>query len=265
MKLTLAYDGTAYSGWQRQENAVGIQAIVEDELSGIFGARVTIFAAGRTDAGVHAAAQVVSLTTEHTIGCDNLVRAMNVRLPADIRVRQVEEMPDGFNARRHAVSKTYRYAIWNGPEPGPFVRHVVWHVPFALDVGAMRGAAARLIGEHDFAAFQGSGSDVKTTVRRILASELQDVTADDVGLFVLPGTARDVARVPRLLRYEVTGTGFLRHMVRAIVGTLVEIGRGRLTVDDMTAIVDSRDRARAGMNAPPHGLMLWEVQYESER
>jgi tRNA pseudouridine38-40 synthase len=261
LKLTLAYDGTAYSGWQRQENAVGIQAIVEDELAGLFGARVTIFAAGRTDAGVHAAAQVVSLTTDHTIGCDNLVRAMNVRLPADIRVRQAEEMPERFNARRHAVSKTYRYAIWNGPEPGPFMRHLVWHVPFVLDLPAMQAAAGLLVGEHDFAAFQGSGSDVKTTVRRILASGLQDVAADDIGLFALPGTARDAARVHRLLRYEVTGTGFLRHMVRALVGTLVEIGRGRMAADDMTAIVASRDRARAGMNAPPHGLMLWEVQY----
>ena len=132
LKLTIAYDGTAYAGWQRQVNAIAVQAVVEDEIAAIIGRHAPLVAAGRTDAGVHAAGQVASVTIDHSISCDEFARALNARLPRDICVRHVEEMVDRFDARTHAVSKTYRYAIWNGLSPGPFLRHVVWHVPQAL-------------------------------------------------------------------------------------------------------------------------------------
>jgi tRNA pseudouridine38-40 synthase len=264
LKLTVAYDGTAYAGWQRQARKATIQQVLEEALASIVHERVTITAAGRTDAGVHAAGQVASFTTARAIRPANLVRALNTRLPADIRVCTAEEMAAGFDARRQAVSKTYRYAIWNGGEPGPFFHHVVWHVPFALDAEKMQAAARLLEGEHDFAAFQGRRSRVKTTVRRILKSEIVEVDLDDGQPVPMVSAAPPPGCAGRLLRYEVTGTGFLRHMVRAIAGTLVEIGRGRRPVEAIKTTIASRDRRRAGMNAPPHGLMLWKVYYKVE-
>jgi tRNA pseudouridine38-40 synthase len=262
LKLTLAYDGTAYAGWQRQANAVSVQEILEDELAAILGARAPIVAAGRTDAGVHAAGQIASVDIDHPMPCDDLVRALNARLPRDIRVRHAEDTFGGFDARHDAVAKTYRYAIWNGAAPSPFLRHVVWHVPQPLDVDAMAAAARALIGRHDFAAFRGTGGEVKTTMRRLLESDLRDVGLNGDDAFGLPALATDPPGFEaRLLRYEVTGTGFLRHMVRAIVGTLVDIGRGRTPLEHMAMILESRERAQAGMTAPAQGLMLWAVEY----
>jgi len=259
LKLTLAYDGTAYAGWQRQSRGTTVQAALEDALASVVGERCAVVGAGRTDAGVHAAGQVASLSTTSPIACDALVRALNVHLPLDIRVCGVEEAPVGFDARRAARVKTYRYAIWNGAEPGPFLRHVVWHVPYALDVARMQAAAARIVGEHDFAAFQGRGAHVRTTTRRVLASNLDEMDLDRD--HPVPHTPIGPGRESRLLRYEVAATGFLRHMVRAIVGSLVDVGRGRWPVEEMDAIMASRDRARAGQTAPPQGLMLWRVDY----
>lgn len=267
MKLTLAYDGTAYAGWQRQPQArtrkPTIQRQIEEALAEVLRERVRLSAAGRTDAGVHAAGQVASFTTTRGIRPANLVRALNTRLPGDIRVCAAEEMPAGFDARRHAVSKTYRYAIWTGGEPGPFFRHLVWHVPFVLDIEQMQAAARLLEGEHDFAAFQGRGSRVKTTVRQVSRSEIVEVHVDAAQPVPLVAAPPPPGRTGQLLRYEVTGTGFLRHMVRAIAGTLVDIGRGRRCAGAIAAILASRDRTRAGMNAPAHGLMLWEVGYDA--
>lgn len=263
LKLTIAYDGTAYAGWQRQANAQTIQQVIEDEIAAIVGAHQPLIAAGRTDAGVHAAAQVASLTIDHPIPADDLLRALNARLKAgDIRIRNIEDTFDGFDARTHAKSKTYRYAIWNGAPPSPFLRHVVWHVPARLDLDRMAGASLALVGEHDFAAFQASGSDARTTVRTVLAAEIVEVnihTDEPVAISPLPEAAPH--RDGRLLRFEITGTGFLRHMVRTITGTLVDIGRGQMGVEEMAAIIASRDRRRAGQTAPPHGLMLWAVRY----
>ncbi len=263
LKLTIAYDGTAYAGWQRQTNGVGVQAVIEDEIAVIVGAHHPLVAAGRTDAGVHAAGQVASITIDHPIPCDELLRALNARMKAgDIRIRAIEETFDRFDARIYARAKTYRYAMWNGPAPSPFLRHVVWHVPQALDLDRMVQASTALVGEHDFSAFQGSGSDVKTTVRRLLSAELLEVDINTDQPIALPALVDGVVRSDgRLLRFEVTGTGFLRHMVRTIVGTLVDIGRGQMAVEDMAAIIESRDRARAGQTAPAQGLMLWTVQY----
>ena len=262
LKLTIAYDGTAYAGWQRQANAQTIQAVIEDEIAAIVGTHRPLNAAGRTDAGVHAAAQVASITIDHPILCDELLRALNARLKAgDIRIRQIEETFDRFEARLYAKTKTYRYAIWNGPAPSPFFRHVVWHVPHRLDLDRMIEASQALIGEHDFAAFQRRGSDVMTSVRTVLSAEFVELnihTDEPMALSPLDGTPDGDGR---LLRFEITGTGFLRHMVRIIVGTLVDIGRGQMEVPDLAAAMAARDRARAGQTAPPHGLMLWKVTY----
>ena len=263
LKLTIAYDGSAYAGWQRQANALGIQQVLEEEIATIVGAHNPLNAAGRTDAGVHAAAQVASITIDHPIACDDLMRALNARLKAgDIRIRAVEETFDRFDARIYAKGKTYRYAIWNGQTPSPFLRHVMWHVPQALDLERMAAASEALVGEHDFVAFQGRGSDVLTTVRTIWSAEIVEMNMHtDQPLALSPLDAGMPAQDGRLLRFEISGSGFLRHMVRTIVGTLVDIGRGQLEVDDMAAIVASRDRRRAGNTAPPHGLMLWKVTY----
>ncbi len=263
LKLTIAYDGSAYAGWQRQANASSIQAVLEDEIATIVGAANPLVAAGRTDAGVHAAAQVASITIDHPISCAELLKALNARLKTgDIRIRSIEEVFDRFDARIFAKRKTYRYAIWNGGPPSPFLRHVTWHVPYALELQPMVAATAALVGEQDFAAFKGRGSDVKTTVRRVLSAEIREIALDlDHPAAVSPLDAAGTAPEGRLLRLEISGTGFLRHMVRTIAGTLVDIGRGHFEAADMRRIIDSRDRAAAGQTAPPHGLMLWRVDY----
>lgn len=244
LKLTLAYEGTAFAGWQRQPEARTVQAVLEDSLAVIEERPVAVVAAGRTDAGVHALGQVVSVVVTNRLPPGVLVRALNVRLPGDVRVVAVEEAPPGFDARRHARTKHYRYTIALGADPGPFVRRVVWHLPGRLDVPAMSRAAALLAGQHDFAAFQASGGDVLTSERQLLESRVVEE----------PGC-------PHYVRYEVTGTGFLRHMVRNIVGTLVDVGRHRWPAEHMTDILASRSRQRAGRTAPPQGLVLVRVQY----
>ena len=263
LKLTIAYDGSAYAGWQRQANALTIQQVLEDEIAAIVGTHHPLNAAGRTDAGVHAAAQVASVTIDHPISTEELMRALNARLKTgDIRIRGIEEMFERFDARIYAKSKTYRYAIWNGSPPSPFLRHVVWHVPARLDLDAMIEATKPIVGEHDFAAFQGRSSDVLTTVRTVLSAQLVEMnihTDQPIALSPLESGAPNSDG--RLLRFEIEGTGFLRHMVRIMVGTLVDIGRGQLAVEEMAATISSRDRRRAGQTAPPHGLMLWKVRY----
>jgi tRNA pseudouridine38-40 synthase len=252
LKLTLAYDGTEFSGWQRQADKRTVQAVIEDTLAPIEKRSVVVTGAGRTDAGVHAAGQVASVTLERAIADDDLHRALNATLPGDVRVIAIEEASLDFNARHDARRKTYHYAIWNGASVPPFLRHYVLHVPQQLDLTAMNDAAFEIAGEHDFASFQAAGSDVKSTVRRVLSSTVREV---DVGFF---GAA---ASGDRLLQYEVTGTGFLRHMVRNIAGTLIECGRRRSAAAGVRDVLDARDRSRAGATAPAHGLTLWKVEY----
>ena len=263
LKLTIAYDGTNYAGWQRQANALSIQQVLEDEIAAIVGAHNPLNAAGRTDSGVHAAAQVASITIDHPIPADELMRALNARLrDGDIRIRLIEDTFAGFDARNYARGKIYRYAIWNGATVSPFIRNVVWHVPARLDLDRMIQATTALVGEHDFAAFQGGGSDVLTTARTVLAAELVEMNIHtDTPIAISPLPEGAPYSDGRLLRFEISGTGFLRHMVRIIVGTLVDIGRGQMAVEQMAAIIQSRDRRRAGQTAPPQGLMLWQVTY----
>jgi tRNA pseudouridine38-40 synthase len=254
LKLTVSYDGTRFVGWQRQATGESIQGLLEEALARFEGAPVTVQGAGRTDAGVHALGQVASVQLTCTHDVDALLRGLNTSLPPEVRVTAVEEAASDFHARFSARSKTYRYVIRNARIVSPFERAYVWHVPEPLDVEAMQTAAAALVGTHDFAAFASAGSETKDTTRSISRSEILKVAA----LHQPPTTNHQ----PALLSYDVTGTGFLRHMVRAVVGTLVEIGRGWRPASSMASLVARRERADAGATAPPHGLFLVCVDYD---
>jgi tRNA pseudouridine38-40 synthase len=242
LKLTLAYDGTRFVGWQRQAQGDSIQGLLEDALARFEGAPVTVHGAGRTDAGVHALGQVASVRVTCTHDVAALTRGLNAQLPEDLRVLSVEDADPDFHARFSARSKTYRYVIRNAPIATPFERAYEWHLPEPLDVAAMQEAAAHVVGSHDFAAFQSVGTSTPDAVRTIMRS----------GILRLE---------PTLLAYEVTGDGFLRHMVRALTGTLVEIGRGWRQPASMLSLLDGATRADAGATAPPHGLFLVSVDY----
>jgi tRNA pseudouridine38-40 synthase len=252
LKLTLSYDGTRLVGWQRQAEGDSVQGVLEDALAKFEGRPVTVHGAGRTDAGVHALGQVASAEVSFAHDVSTLTRALNAHLPEDVRVLAVEEAAPGFHARFNARAKTYRYCIRNGPVASPFERAFVWHVPQPLDVDAMRQAASRLLGRHDFSAFRSIGTDVPDAVRSLHVSDIAEV----------PGAVPWLGDGGALLTYEVSGDGFLRHMVRAIVGTLVEVGRGWRDPAQMDALLQSKDRARAGATAPPQGLFLVRVVYD---
>jgi tRNA pseudouridine38-40 synthase len=259
LKITLAYEGTDLVGWQRQPEGASVQAALEAALARLEGAPVAAIGAGRTDAGVHAARQVASARVDFRHDVETIGRALNAALPEAIRVLEVADAPDTFHARFSALSKTYHYRVTNGPVVSPFARRWTWHVPWTLDIAAMEAAAAHLAGEHDFAAFQSVGSDIATTVRRLHVSRFIEVArrASAAGLAPHPDPACD----GRLFVYEVRGTGFLRHMVRAIVGTLVEVGSGRLRPDDVARLLERPDRSKAGPTAPACGLCLASVEY----
>jgi tRNA pseudouridine38-40 synthase len=249
LKITLAYDGTRFVGWQRQAEGESIQGLLEEALAKFEGAPVTVHGAGRTDAGVHALGQVASAHVTFTHPPGTIGRGLNATLPDDIRVIGVADMPEDFHARFSARSKSYRYQMSSDPIGDPFSRGLVWQLREQLDLQAMARAAAALVGTHDFAAFQSAGTDVTTTVRTILQSDMVTLPAGPPG-------------APPRIAYDVTADGFLRHMVRAIVGTLVEIGRGRRPVDSMAQLLDGGTRAQAGATAPPHGLFLVRVDYD---
>jgi len=260
LKITLAYDGTRFVGWQRQADGESIQGLLEEALATFEGRPVTAHGAGRTDAGVHALGQVASASVSFTHPVETLVRALNAQLPEDIRVLEVADAPADFHARFSARSKTYRYQIRAGSVGDPFTRAFAWQLAERLDVAAMREAAAALIGTHDFAAFQSAGTQTTSTVRTIVRSEVVDSGPDPLAS---PTQRGGEGGGPRsLVAYEVTGDGFLRHMVRAIVGTLVETGRGWRPPDSMARLLDGGTRADAGATAPPHGLFLVSVDYD---
>jgi tRNA pseudouridine38-40 synthase len=244
-KITLAYDGAGFVGWQRQAAGTSIQGLLEEALRALDERDVAIAGAGRTDAGVHALGQAASFTLARAIAPDVLVRALNARLPATVRVLSAARAPAGFHARFAARTKTYRYRLWNDEVLNPFERDYAWHVTGPLDLESMGVAAALFEGRHDFSAFHAAGSATRTTERVVLSSR---VARADV----------------RLIVYEVSGNGFLRHMVRIIVGTLVEIGRGRRSPEWLREVLASRDRARAGPTAPAAGLFLVSVDYHPD-
>ena len=255
LKLTVSYDGTRFVGWQRQTEGVSIQALLEDALARFEGGPVSVHGAGRTDAGVHALGQVASAEVTCRHATDVMVRGLNACLPPDVRVTAVQDASSDFHARFSARSKTYRYVIRNAPVVSPFERAYVWHIPEELDVAAMRAAAETLVGTRDFSSFQSTGNDIVNAVRTITRSEVHH-GAGGTGIF--PMAAED----PTLLVYDVSANGFLRHMVRAIVGTLADVGRGRRTANSIPTLVASGDRARAGATAPAHGLFLVRVDYD---
>lgn len=263
IKLTITYDGTRLVGWQRQAEGASAQGLIEEALARLNGGPVTVHGAGRTDAGVHALGQVASVQLTCAHPPEVLVRALNGVLPRDIRVIDACEVAPAFHARFSATSKTYRYLLRNGATVSPFERHYVWHVVEPLEIDAMQQAAAAVLGTHDFSAFQSSGATATTTVRTITRSEM---TLGSPVPLVCPVEAVACGTGPvansRLLVYEVSGTGFLRHMVRAIVGTLVEVGRGRRPSASMTRLLGGGDRSEAGATAPPHGLFLVRVDYD---
>jgi tRNA pseudouridine38-40 synthase len=245
LKLTLAYDGTHYVGFQRQANGLSIQEVVEQALAPFEqdanGRGPTVAGAGRTDAGVHALGQVASVTVTFDTPASAVQRALNVRLPPDVRVVGAVDAPPGFHARHHALGKTYRYRVSITPVQSPFDRLYLWHAPGRYDLDAMRAAAALLRGRHDFASFQARGSSVRHTVRTMHRLEVLDRPGEIV--------------------FEVEGDGFLRHMVRAVVGTLMDVGMGTRTPDEVLAAREARSRDAAGPTAPAHGLTLVSVSY----
>ncbi len=252
LKLTLAYDGTDYVGWQRQAAGRSIQGLLETALAELEGASVTVVGSGRTDAGVHALAQVASVRMARDVEPPVLVRAINAKLPGDIRILGADIVSSAFHARYSARSKLYRYWVSNGRVADPFAARYAWHVATPLDLDAMRAAGEHLLGRHDFAAFQSTGSAVSTSVRTL--SSLTVARRPECGVAGLTA-GNGVARIT----IEVEADGFLRHMVRAMAGTLVEVGRGLRPAGDIASILESGRRDRAGPTAPAHGLFLVRV------
>jgi tRNA pseudouridine38-40 synthase len=242
LKLTIAYDGTDYAGWQRQQNAVAVQQIVEDAFAHFTGGEPpTVSGAGRTDSGVHALGQVASVNVDFEHSASAVMRALNVRLPDAIRVIGAVDAAPGFHARFHATGKSYRYRIARAPVASPFERLYSWHVPWPLDLDAMRAAAGHLTGRHDFASFQASGTTITATTRSLQQLDLIEVGSE--------------------LHVVAEGDGFLRQMVRIIAGTLVEVGSGQRDAASIPGLIAARNRDVAGRTAPAHGLTLVAVRY----
>ena len=241
IKLTVEYDGTNYCGWQIQPNGKSIQAVLEDAISTFLGTRTRVTGSGRTDAGVHALGQVANFFGECLFDRHRLLRGLNALTPADITIKEVEIVPDSFDARRDGRSRVYRYYILNRSMSSPFYLNRAWHVHEPLDVSAMREAICCLVGEHDFSSFRAAGCEASHPIRQVYQNSLEG-RGD-------------------LLIYTIEATAFLRHMVRNITGTLVEVGRGLRTSASFNESLDARDRTKAGATAPPHGLFLVKVNY----
>jgi len=247
-RFVLEYDGTDFAGWQRQrEGERTVQGVLEDALARVVGVRAAVIGAGRTDAGVHAEGQVASAELETVLAPETLARALNARLPCDVAVLEATLAPPGFHARYDARAKVYRYSIWNSRQPSPLRQRRFLTVRAPLDVEAMREAAQHLAGCHDFACFEtrpepAAGRAGRSTVRRLDRVELSGSAGGEIQL-------------------ELEGSGFLRHMVRAIAGTLLEVGRARRAPESLPGLLAGRDRREAGPTAPARGLTLVRLRY----
>lgn len=241
IKLTVAYDGTAYNGFQRQLNGIGIQQILEIRLAKLFGHELKMNGAGRTDTGVHAYGQVVNFKTSGTIPIERIAIGSRCLLPHDIVITEAQEVDEKFHARFDAVSKLYVYKIYPHIMANPFLRNYAWHIWRKLDMPAIAEAAQIIIGTHDFSAFRAAGGKVISPVRTIMAVDCQ--------------------LVGDIFEISFLGTGFLYHMVRNLTGTLVDVGLGARSVQDFKTILESRERKKAGITAPAHGLYFKEVRY----
>ena len=244
IRMTVAYDGTDFHGFAQQRDQRTVAGEICGALSKVLRAEITLACAGRTDAGVHAWGQVVSFAAPDGTEPEMLVQRLNRMLGSEIAVRHASITPAGFDARHSARARTYRYTVLNRSTPDPSMARSAWWVPEALDIHALQLAATPFIGEHDFASFSRKGPEGSTTVRRVLESEWHDL-GDGV------------------LRYQVKATAFCWQMVRALVGTQVEAGRGRRKAGEMLSILRAKDRSAAGQLAPPQGLSLWRVDYEN--
>lgn len=242
IRLIVSYDGTDYVGWQLQENGVSVQQRLNEAALAITGEHIQLHGSGRTDSGVHARAQVAHFDTNARMPADKFAIALNTRLPRDIRVLYSEEALEGFHARFSAKNKTYRYTVQTGLHADVFSRNTALHIHAPLDLPAMQQAASDALGEHDFHAFMSAGSTLTNTVRTITRSTW---TQDG-----------------QTLIYEVSANGFLYNMVRILVGTMLEIGSGKLSRDAIARAIQSGQRNDAGGTAPPQGLILWRVQYD---
>jgi tRNA pseudouridine38-40 synthase len=242
IKVIVEYDGTGYHGWQRQPNGITIQQVLEEKIGTITQERIKLIGSGRTDAGVHAINQVANFRTSSEIGCYNLMRGTNSLLPDDIVIKKLTDVDIQFHAQYDAKSKSYFYQIYNHPVRTALSRSRAWHVYGNLDLNAMHKSIALVPGTRDFSSFCAADDDVSNHVRTVI---MADIDVHDRQMIVV----------------TIEADGFLRHMVRNIVGTLVDVGRGKLSVSQFQDIMDAKDRTKAGMTAPPQGLFLQEVRY----
>jgi tRNA pseudouridine38-40 synthase len=254
VKLLLQYDGTDYAGWQVQDNATTVQGVLEEALATVLRETIRVAGASRTDSGVHALGQVAAFRTSNSLPAEKLLRALNGILPPDIRVIEITE-PEADFIPRFAKEKTYRYAIACGESLSPFQRRYAWHVRDRLDFDAMREASTYFVGNHDFTSFTASGGGEKTHVR--------EIHRVDFGVGGIITTCLEAERLADagVYHFEIAANGFLYKMVRNIVGTLLEVGRGRIPPKGIPEIIRARDRNRAGPTAPAHGLCLVSVRY----
>ena len=245
LKLTIAYDGTNYAGWQTQKVGLGVQQKIEEALAKLFPGHPRLHSSSRTDTGVHALGMIAHFEvprSEFRMTTSKLSLALNAWLPRDVRIVAVSRAPQEFHARFDAIRKQYRYFVWNHPAMNPLLRQTAWHVPRPLDIAAMRAAAPLFMGKHDFRSFAtASGYERTTTVRTLSRCELK--------------------RSGRLLTFIIEADGFLYRMCRSIVGTLVQAGLGKFRAADIKEMLSKKDRKLAGMSAPAHGLVLWKVFY----
>jgi tRNA pseudouridine38-40 synthase len=260
LKLVLSYDGSEFSGWQVQPDAATVQGTLASAIGRITGEKVLPQGSGRTDAGVHALAQVATFVTESSVPTANFVKALNDILPAAIRVLEVAEAPADFHARHSARAKTYRYRIFRDSICPPFLARYVWHFPYPLDEDAMAQAAALVVGEHDFTSFAAVDPE-----RRRGGEEVSQGNAPELRE-KLPENVRRIfsstwERQEKEFVYTVRGSGFLHHMVRNLVGTFILVGKGTLQVADVTRILEAKNRSAAGATAPASGLFLVNVEY----
>lgn len=242
IRLIMSYDGSNYHGWQRQKNSLSIQEVVEDKISMMTGEAISLIASGRTDTGVHAINQSCNFMTQSELGTEAIKKGLNSLLPDDILIKSAEYVPVNFHSRINARSKTYEYRILNREYPDLFRRKYVWHIRRPLDRVKMSECLRIIAGKHDFSSFKSSGSGVINSVRSIIRVELQRPEQD-------------------LFCFIFEADGFLRHMVRNIVGTVVDVGLGKISPSDFEAIFELKDRTLAGFKAPSSGLFLMEVKY----
>ncbi len=247
LKLTLAYDGTDFSGWQLQPSAATVQGTLASAIGRLTGENVLPQGSGRTDAGVHALAQVATFATASSVPTENFLKALNDLLPASIRILEVAEVPREFHARKSAKAKTYRYRIFRAAICSPFLARYVWHFPYPLAEDAMAEAAGQVAGEHDFTSF--AAVDPERGTENGEASNVRTIFSSAIG------------REGDELVYTVRGSGFLHHMVRNLVGTFILVGKGTLEPRDLTRILSARDRSAAAATAPASGLVLVNVEY----